>query len=58
MNDELDQLLDTCRATYRGPGKCLSPKYLRARAAYHTALVARRMLDPKLADLVVNDEAS
>ena len=47
---ELDAALNECRRKHVGPGPCGLLPYLEARHRYHTLLVARGLLDPKLAE--------
>lgn len=46
----LEASLAKCRATVGPVLPCHRPEYLAARSEYHASLVARGMLDPKLAE--------
>lgn len=47
---ELEGALNECRRTCGPTVPCEYPEYRAARYRYHTLLVARGLLDPKLAD--------
>ena len=46
----LETALNRCREAHTGVNPCLTREYLTARHEYHKLLVARGLLDPKLAE--------